>query len=373
MNILILELKKYLYDCKKILIFLIMGMIISIFIFHLSNEIIKRESLVQPFQIGLVDNDSSLETNMLINIFNENYEMNKIFKIVKMQKSEAESSLKEFPAYIEIPENFSSDIKVGLNSPFKIVANLEKPLQVAITKIIAKAGVIYLSTTQAGIYSVIDFALKNGMDYTSIENTIIYPINLSYALSMINYNALIDTKIVSPVGSNTIGMHYLISFFTFFTMINMICLTKTLTEALNKNILAMYKIAGISLLKALLIQLSTLFIINVLICIPFIFVFGYKSLIVSLCFSSFTIMCVSLFEIEMVSNIYIFSCSIIMLFLSGGIIPLVFLPSIFGVLKFFTINYWILNLNTDFVSGIAMIALSIIFFTSAYVKKSFSY
>lgn len=370
MEILILDLKRYLYEYNKIIINILLMLILCTGIFYVVQHISSNKMFVEPFEIALVDNDNSPEINMFVNYFNENEQIGNLILIEKMSLSEAieNISLNLIPSYIEIPKNFAENIRSGENEPFKVVGNPKRPIQFLITKLISKSFVAYVSASQAGIYSTIDYAYNNGFSYNEINNKIVYPINIAFALNLLNFIDFFDVKTLSPTGALTFTEHYIVSFTLFFIMVNSIIFIKPIKEVFQKNILSMYKILNIHLWRVVLNQALVMFIIYLILCSHLFLIFGFKTILIPWVLSLFTIMIYKSFKYN--STILIFSLAIIMLFLSGGIIPIAFLPNYFSVLKLFTINYWILNLNLNFISLIVLFCLSILFlFISINISK----
>ncbi len=365
----IFELKKYL--SLRMLFSLAAGLTVCLAVFFLANQIGSRKSIIEPFEVVIVDQDNSMETNMLINILAEREEFADFIYVSRGDLDTARQRLGsgEIPAYLVIPENFAEDIKSGVNTPFTVVGSLDRPLQLAAARILTESGVAFLSSSQSGIYSTIDYAFENGMSFEEIQAKLVMPINLKFAMRLLSYEDFFNTAVVSQTPI-PLGKHYFLSFAFFFALINIPVYASAL--AFNKNIFGVYRVAGFSLARLTALRFFGVFTANCLLCLPFAFVLGAAYLLVALLVASLALLVLTIVPEES-AGLIMFVTAGVMLFVSGGIIPVVYLPKVFERLQLFTLNYWVLSLAKGFAGGWMPSALVMVPFCGACYGLTLAY
>lgn len=359
------ELKKYL--TTAIVFNLVLSGVIVAAVYFVAVSGVFGGSVVQPFQLLVVDEDKSVETNMLVNVFNEQKQLSSVVTLTKADMQAAKTALEQgtAPAYVVIPKGFADDVKVGKNSPIRFVSNMNNPIQTVISVMLIQSGVSFLSASQAGIYGTYDYAALQGMSTDEINQRLLLPTNLKFFNRLLNYTDHFKTVVVEQTGGFSIGTHYIISFWLFFVTINMIMYINN--AAFNKGVYAIYKTVGIGLFKQFAIRFFGIFTVNTVLLLPLVFFFGAKVLVASAALSAFFLMSATLFKPE-ACGVFLFTAALFMLFVSGGIIPLVYLPDVFSVVKLFSINYFVLSLNNGFINSAVLASVSVLFFGVAYFR-----
>lgn len=375
------EIKKYGQAYRRILFGMASSVFTCVLLFMGVNALLQRQSLFEPFSIGVVDHDSSPEIRFIFDFFNDAVALD------YMEQPEAEAKLQngEIPAYVELPERFAADIMSGGNTPFRLHGNNDLPLQLAMSKLLAAGGVAFLSSSQAGIYATMDYASAHGLSGEFINRYVLYPVNVAFAKKLIDYQSFFTIQVL-PMTTGDVhpAAQYVKMFITFLFMVNLLAFLRTL-HGYTPAVYARYRMAGFSLGRVQIIRWAGLFLINAVWMVPVtlaaVRLTGQaftasvlrtalaNSFALAFCVSTFGLMSAALFKNETACGIFIFITALGMLFISGGILPLVFLPGGLHVLRYAAIPFWASE-GTVF-SALMMAAFGVIFFGVVCVAEFF--
>ncbi len=353
------EIKLYKAEKFKIVAFFL----ISILIFFCANYAVSyvknnEESLVMS--IATVNNDDEQQMQYFLNILNRT-ELGKRFDIKKAYEEEARKMIlqNEISAYVIIPDGFIESVYTGHNLPLSIVGNENEWIESTIIKLAMNAATSYLTTAQSGIYATIDTAYELGATKENV-NDILMPINISYGTSLLSYENIFEKETINVTGNQSIVQYYVSSAIIFFMIISIAMYITNIQETTEVEILNKYKSCGIKLKTVLMNKFVALFIIIFLYSFPIFYFFNLKGILVILLTASIA------FFVSVISNksfgiINVLFISFFSLFISGGIIPLLFLPKVFNFLAKLTPNYWVININNGFmyVFGITLYIISL--------------
>ncbi len=365
MKLLLLEFKKYFN--LALLICVLLSVILVGAVYVVSNELIAGKAIVSAFEVDVVDKDNAFEIDMLIGIFNSQKGIKNTVQLVKNDDSSAAGRLAngEIPAYITVPEKFVEHIKLGINSPFTLIGSAKYPLQLTVTNILVKAGVAFLASSQSGIYATFDYAYAQGFSYEQAMETLLYPINIEFASQMLNYQEYINENILWQTGNVPFDMHYIISFASFFSVVLSLVFVHNLK--INRNFHMLCKISGMGLFKQIMLKFWGFFLINALLTLPLCLIMDIKWIFLSLLNTAFIMMIHSFFK-PVSACFALILAAFYMLFVSGGVIPLVYLPSVFEVLRFTSLNYYILELYSSVNAVVFIVPLALLFVAVTYLQ-----
>lgn len=356
------ETKLFLVEKYKIIGFLVINFIIFFSIYFLVDYRNKEEE--PTMKVGLVNYDDREELQYFLSLFNGT-NFSKAFEVLEMNEDVASKSIEndEISAYIIIPNGFISSVYTGNNLSLTIIGNENDWIEVSIIKLIMNIAISYLTTAQSGIYATIDTLNSEGATGSQIEE-IVMPINIAYGSSLLNFKANFKESIVNPTGSSTLIEYYTFSIIFFFMMISVSMFLTSIQEGIKKEILNRYKICGINLKNVFINKFIALSIVIFLYTFPILYLFKLKGILVILLTASiaFFIATITNENTGIISNLFI---SFFTLIISGGIIPLVFLPSLFNTLAKLTPNYWVININST-VSIIVIIIYTITLNIASY-------
>lgn len=333
---------KILVDYKKMIINIVFAIFLGFLFLGFVNYIENRNTLIEKFKIGIVIEDSNNYLDYLLNIGLSQEDLNKTIEFEVMDKETAENLLdtQKIPSYIIIPSGFTNSILDGSNIDIIFVANPNIEIPYKISEIVVKAGIAFLSSSQSGIYAMIDYATKNNI-YTESAVT---KINIEFGKALLSYKNYYNEKIVYTTGTLPIKQNYIYSILIFFIMIFGINFYNGLGQIFNKDVYPRLLIIGLK--KILLITFVSVCLIYNIICIPAYYFMGFKTILLVVNLTSLLIFCSLCFKNNTSNGLFIFTLSLVMLFISGGIIPRSFLPQAINNISFLSINYYYLN-NTS--------------------------
>ncbi len=351
------EIKLFLVEKYKIIGFLLVSFIVILSLYYLFEY--KKNNIEITMSIGFVNYDDTEEVKYFFNIFN-NTSFSEVFNIIELDEKTAEEMIQkdEISAYVIIPEGFIKSVYIGENMALTIVGNEKDWIEVSIIKLAINIGISYLTTAQSGIYSTIDVLNDEGITASKIDE-IILPINIAYGTSLLSFNKYYDETLVNPTGNTTLKDYYIFSTIFFLMMISSSIFIEIIQESTKGNILNKYSFYGMGLKKVFLNKFIALFIVVFIYTLPSIYFFRTKGLIVLLLLVSIIFFIANITN-ETQGMISMLLISIFTLLISGGIIPLVFLPNIFNMLAKMTPNYWVININNGPIFIIMIIVYAII-------------
>jgi hypothetical protein len=339
-----LEIKKYLLAYRRVLFGLLSSALTCLLLLLAVSHMLERQSLFEPFSVGVVDEGDSPEVRMIFDFLSE-----AAVRLEYLTKTEADVQLRrgEIPAYVQLPEHFARDIISGANAPFILYGNNDMPLQYSLARLLASGGVAFLSASQAGIYATIDYALEQGLTWDFINRYILFPVNVSFIRQLLEYEQLFMAEVLPLTQNISPVTHYIFCFTAFLLLLNLLSVTRILT-GYSKAVYDRFKLAGWPVYKVQLIRLAGLLAVNILLTAP---LYGLamhitsggtviSGLALAFCVSGFGLLAAGLFRSNAACGLFVFITSSVMLFAAGGIVPLAFLPRAYHGMRYFTIPYW---------------------------------
>lgn len=335
------EFKLMLLEKNKILGLIISISCILLLAVYISGYLEKRGSILEKFTLGYVNKDSSNYFSTYLGILKSS-DLGNILNIKKLDELEAEELFKnnEIPLYLVIPENFIEDIQNGNNKSITLVTKNSSKFERNIIEKILKVGSSYLATTQSGIYSTIEVSEKLEIDDKIIRNEIIPKINLDYGIYFLSIGRYFDEKILGTTGDLELGEYYKKSTAFFLLMLSTGLFLGVIKEGTDKNIIKRYKLSKIQLWKVARNKLVSIYLTIIMYSFPLIGLFKieYFGIIGLLTSQIFLISFIVKDNMKITAMMFY---SFFTLFLSGGIIPLIYLPDFFRYLGIITPNYFI--------------------------------
>ena len=143
-------------DVKLVALILLLPVICITFFSAVLSGYIEKGSFVEPFKIGIIDEEDSKETRMLIDQLEE---IDILEKVIKINAQDQEKYIKDnmVAAIIIIPENFSKSLVEGKNYPVTVIGNRNIPLESYIARNIVVSAAKMVSANQAGINTIFYF------------------------------------------------------------------------------------------------------------------------------------------------------------------------------------------------------------------------
>ena len=123
----------------------------------------ENEKEAKPIiSVGVVDNDSSSYSNMLVNYFKESEEISQYADIIVATEDEIKNMFehKEIIGYLVIPEHFVENLISIENTPIKVVIGTENTTIAVLFHNILKSYEKYISSVEvncAGLYEIMQY------------------------------------------------------------------------------------------------------------------------------------------------------------------------------------------------------------------------
>lgn len=114
----------------------------------------------EPVKVGLVDNDQSEETEIVIRAFIEGTELGSFIEIIPVRENEAKALLEEekLSAYVMFPEGFTSDLYRGHSIEIPVIGNEKRALESQLIYEFVQSITRLIETAQANILTIYAYA-----------------------------------------------------------------------------------------------------------------------------------------------------------------------------------------------------------------------
>jgi len=236
----------------------------------------------------------------------------------------------------------------------------------SVTRLLVGAGVAFVTISQSGIYATLDYAYEQGMDWNEIVNQLVIPINIEYMKALLAYDDYFDKTTLSATDSIPQIEYYLNSALIFLMYIFLVTLIGAIYTA--PPVLRRWRMCGTPLIKVMLVKWIALWLLILLFLAPLFPFYGASVFSIAVLLSGLGLMSAQLFKGEQASGVFLFTFAVVTLFISGGALPLAFLPEVFGHISRFTPNYWFIRIGTaDWVPSAVFCGYGLLFFALAFV------
>lgn len=119
-----------------------------------------------PIKLGVVNQDQSKETEMIIDILEETSEFGPFMQIESLDEDQAEDKVEanELSAYLLLPEDFTSNLYDGYPVTMSVIGNLKQEMESNVVHELINSVMRHIETSQANILLVNEYAKKVDMD-----------------------------------------------------------------------------------------------------------------------------------------------------------------------------------------------------------------
>lgn len=294
--------------------------------------------------IGVVDQDQSMETETMIQFLSETSQLGPYIQLHTLSEQDADKGIEanELSAYIVFPDNFTDNLYVGESVTLPVIGNTQQQVQSNIVKELIDSVMRHINTSQANILLINRYA-KDFIDDKDVRNDYLFDQFISffmYALS--KGNVLTNEEMVNQATASTkdyFGVSALFILHTFWLFIVYQLLYREETKRLANRM----KLYGVKEIQQVLARMTVTFGFGMLLIIAAFLGFNY--------FFSFTLdiedykrlfMMISLYSIvylqllaliEMILSspklrlLIQFVFSLLIIVISGAIIPTLYFPS----------------------------------------------
>ena len=355
---------------KKIIIGILTSLSIISMLFFAFKYFSDRQSLIEKFTLPIVIEDENKYLNLVSGMLLDIKDYENIISMEIISKESADEKLKneEIPCYIYIKEGFADSVIYGENNDIVFVGNKNISLPYTISENIVKAGVAFLSSSQSGIYATAGYAYENGVSPDDINGAITDNINIKFGLALLNYKSYFEEVTISPSGAFDLFESFVFSVIFFLLMIFSINFYSEISGIIV--IQDRLKLCNFSFWKLISVIFLCLIIIYSIIASPLFYFFGFKTIFLIINISALCVFSSLFFKDFTSSGFFTLTISLVMLFISGGIIPKGLLPNVVNKISFLSVNNYFLqnaNLLHLFLYTIAFLA---VLFSILYQSKS---
>ncbi|MBQ3514735.1 MAG: ABC transporter permease [Lachnospiraceae bacterium] len=385
---LFLSIKKNIKICVSSLFSSLLLIALVLSVAFLGTRLLYQDQKLGTIQLGFyTDPDKELDEDTnetAISIIENQDSIARLCNIQRYDYREGISELKKgkINAFIIMPENIINDIAYGENTPIEVITMGNSGLESFLFTELCSSAATTLSSAQACIYSVTDFCRAHG--YRSYVSEVLDELNLltfRYAFSRGPYFAQQE---VSATNQLTTLQYYIVSAFVLFLFLFAIPFAKTYAEP-SLGISKKLNTVGIRPALQLIIDMVSLALtfflfVGVMVLLLSIvssiggFNFHYQVVnyiglfFLLLSMASFFIFLFRICQTSMGGVNLLFLSSVILIFLSGGFVPLSFLPNtIKNISAFLPTTLWLKEAGnlfwgqTTLEANLKFILLSILF------------
>ncbi|MBN2796050.1 MAG: ABC transporter permease [Clostridia bacterium] len=384
---------KLMINIKKTIVIMIGFLLIFTIFSSMFQDYMQEKRLIDKLNVGIVDNEDSLLSGMLIGHFQNNKEFMSLFTI---EVSDETSLLNKFnnnelSAIIHIPVGFTDSLLHFENTPLKIILNSNYPLQNTVLENIMMSYSTYIKAVDVGIYSLYQTLKSEGVDQREL-NDINDSFSANMVLTALRRNYLFQHEVIETFPSTTSSQY-----FVFAIMLLLIIFTATsgaslLSDEIKNNVLIRYKMTGNHFIKFTASKIIVMYLNMVTLLLPLSIVIKWMNdelilssflllmLFISLIIVFFSLLALTLGIILIKFDINLLMATMITMvlgILGGNFIPIQIMPKFIQDISSLTPNYWMLRtcllLNNNHISNEVKITSFVILVTSFIILFIHSY
>ena len=359
---LFLSIKKNIKICVSSLFSSLLLIALVLSVAFLGTKLLYQDQKIGSIQLGFYVDPNELkdkDTNdTAISVIENQDSIARLCTIQKYDYKKGISLLKrgQLHAFIVMPDNIIDDIIYGENTPIEVITMGDSGLESFLFTEICSSAAITLSSAQACIYSVTDFCRAHG--YRSNVREVLDDLNMITIRYAFSRGPYFNQQEVSATNQLTTLQYYIVSAFVLFLFLFAIPFAKTYAETshgfskklntvgIRPALQLMTDIVSLALTFFLFIG-AMILLLNIISSVTG-FAFRFKAInyiglfFLLLSMSGFFIFLFRICQTSMGGVNLLFLSSVILIFLSGGFVPLSFLPdSIKSFSTFLPTTLWL--------------------------------
>lgn len=335
----------------------------------LGQKWMEGDSTDRKLTVAICQEEESKTGNLAIFYLKNSESLSDLYRYVFVSREEGLGMLDEGTAavLIDCPPEVIEGIINGTNEPVSLYFKKETPMVTLLCREMAIAGETVLSTAQAEIYGAYDLTQECGL--ASRWDQICGDLNHFHINMILNREDFFKNQLVRATGEASYGEHYLASGLVFFLLLWGMNLQGFLQESagavrrqLEQAGIGIWKQTGISLavislaggmvLFFLLIGIQIIDSLGIFSVNGIILYWGWETFVyissMSVCISSILVLCCQFAPKGSALGMLIFAESVILIFISGGILPSIFLPVPIRRVADFLPGVWMIRETTQF-------------------------
>lgn len=340
-----LELKRTIKLMPAMLLEAALLLIILLAIAYGAGKLLYKDSSIIQINVAIIEEEENPLTDFAVNYIQGMEGISEFCRFISVTKEEGFSMLRkgEAAAVLYIPEGMIEGIMNGNNVPAQLFFPKDVGIESALLKELADIGVQMLKAAQAQIYGIYDTAKAYGaLDGLTVLQADIDMYNLAFAMDRL---ALYKQRQPSEwKGLNTLqyGIASAAVFFIF--LIGMACypMMQPYPDALRRQLVRNETDIGLQCIGKWLCGLCSMFISVIFFLFIIKAIFGLSGhsellpkmglrqagtfVVIIICIATFVFMIFQMTGSGSHAILLLFFGSILMMYLSGGILPYEFLP-----------------------------------------------
>lgn len=316
----------------------------------------EEVELTSDFSLGVVDNDQSMYSKLIIQYFQGTDSIDKFAKIHIGTEKEISEMFQQgdLLAYLVIPEGFANNLIQIKNIPIKVVMNTNNTTISILFQNILESYEEYISSVQVNAIAIYDLCKESGMERELLDR---YNMETSIDLvaTALNRELIFDKEEVVEIIHTPLHRYYI------WAVLSMVILYSSLMAGamyLKERQLGTYarlRIIGHTIRSVVGgILISNIVIWSTIVCGLLYFIASALSITFTIEAYVFIILCIVLSNVTTCflasvckdTKIYMIVGNIVLMLTAvvGGVaVPLTFLPEKFLKLSRLTPNYWIIK------------------------------
>ena len=331
----------------------------------LGSAILHTPATFEPVAVATVDNDNTMESflawSVLSSVSNE-----QTLKFYKTTLDRANTMLAagELNAVFIFPEGFTQSVLNGQNMPVQALYNPATPLSTALITTVANNGLALLQAAQSGVYASLYYTSSFAPEK---YNDVFSRINTRLIRTALASNSMFARREVSATGETGATAYYLIHMLIFLHVLSMPLLCYPMRRACRPAILQSLKQLGhcgtytvmpwlaaytLFMLPCLILIFAAWALVASPLSLPVNVAMLYCLPIIALLLGTFVCLFALLFKHEISAGVSSCGLAAVSLLLSGGIIPLSYLPDYAVPLAKLMPQWWVCRMLGHAANGI---------------------
>jgi len=360
-----IEFKRNFKLVYKMFLYIICILAVSFAISFCMIQVMNNLVAYEKIDVGIVvpDGEEGDRLKVFTQLISTQQSVEDICNFVYMDEKEATYSIAngDIEAAIIFGSSFIEDVMTGVNTPARVLISSKSTLYSSVFFEEIANGVSLIKTGEAAIYSVTD-AYIAGYDMVISRSEMEDMLTNLYMEKALERSSLMEDEVLSPFGDGSIEKYYIASFICIFMCFSGIIFSYLYAKE-DRTIRKKLVVNGIGNIKAAIVRIFSQAIVIAFLCaIVILFlrllsnIFGISMnidmnismliniLSLSVFLSTFFYFSYSLVNDSYKGAVFIILLSMIMIFLSGCILPISFLPDKLQVLSEFVPVYYLRNL-----------------------------
>lgn len=368
-------------NIKRIIISFIFFVLVYILFSALFSNFMTEKRLLDKVTIGIVDEEQSLLSGMLIDNFGSNEKFSSLFEF---QQGSEELLLEsynnnELSAIVYIPKSFTDSLLYYKNTPLKMILNPNFPLKNTVLENIMSSYSTYIKSVDIATYS-----LYNSLKTENLEKSNLNNVNDLFSLNMVmtalNRNTIFEYKSIDTFPSSSSQDYFIFSVIILLIIFATTSGSSLISKEITDHCITRYLATGKSTLKFVSSKIIVMTLNIFLSLLPFIFILrivnssitmGILALLilfittVILFFTSISFLLGIIFYKHELNMLLSTLLTLLLGIVGGNFIPIQLMPKFMQDLSGFTPNYWILRsllyVNSGLTSNEPQIVMFILF------------